>query len=313
MLSALLTAILPTFGIIGVGILCRRAGIWDRSAVHALNGYAYAIALPALIFQAVFEMDILANATTADLRYLLGLVLAHLVVAGAVVLILSRSQDRALRAVGPMLMTFGSTAYLGIPFATYAFGPVGTAYAAIGSVALVVVMLFVAIASMNAHASRTANPKTIQKILELPFLWVILLGLALPAVGVTALPEWLSATIGVLANSAGPTALLALGAFNYDLDLRTIPWRSALTLGIGKVALPTIATFAALSLLGVAGLPLAVGCALAGTSVAVTAFVLADEYRIGQPIVAGSLAVSTIASLLALSGIVLLWNSAVAP
>lgn len=306
MLSAILTAILPTFGIIGTGWCCRRFGIWKRESVRSLNSYAYVIALPALIFDAVFRLDLAASASRNDARFLLGLLGGHLLVFLLALPLVHRA-SRAVRATAPMLLVFGSTAYLGIPYATYAFGATGTAYAALGSVVLVITVLFASLLVLGAQGRRESPAATWHQLLELPFLWVVLAGILLPVLGVRTLPEFLSRTVDVLAGSAGPTALLAYGAFTFDLRLSAIPWRRALLLGAGKVVLPTVATYAVLSVLGVTGLHLAVGVALAATSIAITAFVLADEYRIGRELVAGSMLVSTFASLLALSGITILW------
>ncbi|MBI4434946.1 AEC family transporter [Candidatus Uhrbacteria bacterium] len=306
MLSSLLAIIVPTFGIGAVGWFCRQRGIFNGAAVHGLNAYAYYIALPALIFESVFRQAVTASFPTGDLRYLLGLAVAHILVLviGTIALRWSR---REVRAAGPMLLTFGSTAYLGIPFATFAFGEAGTAYAALGSVMLVVVMLFASLVTLNRHGRRETPVATWRQLLELPFLWVVLIGALLPLVGIRSIPEFLSRTIGILSGSAGPTALLALGAFQYGLKLDRIPWGWASVLGVGKVALCAIATYLVLILMGVSGLPLAVGTALAATSVAVTAFVLADEYRIGRELTAGALVASTPASLAALTLISWLW------
>ncbi len=306
MLSSLLAIIVPTFGIGAVGWFCRKRGIFDGAAVHGLNAYAYYVALPALIFESVFQQALHARLTASDVRYLIGLAVAHVVVLLLGALVLSRAR-REVRATGPMLLAFGSTAYLGIPFSTFAFGPEGTVYAALGSVVLVVVVLFVSLVTLNRHGKREAPIATWHQLLELPFLWIVLLGALLPLVGVRALPEFVGRTIAILAGSAGPTALLALGAFQYGLKLDRIPWGRATALVVGKIVLPAVATYLILMLLGVSGLPLAVGTALAATSVAVTAFVLSDEYRIGRELTAGALITSTPASLVALTLVSWLW------
>lgn len=307
MLSALLSAVVPTFGIIATGWFCRWRGIFSKDAIRGLNGYAYLIALPALIFKSVFEQVARAQPTLDDLRYLGGLVAAHLLVFTIAVVILHRSR-REVRTVGPMLLTFGSTAYLGIPFATFAFGPQGTAYAALGSVALVVTMLFASLTLLNRGGKREVRTTSWHQLLELPFLWVVLAGILLPTLGVRALPGFLEHTIDVLAGSAGPTALLAIGAFDYDLNLRKIAWRYAIPFGVGKVIFPTAATAVILAALGITGLPLVVGCTLAATSIAITAFILADEYRIGRELTDGAIAVSTLTAFVVLSGIAWFWT-----
>lgn len=305
MLPALLAAIVPTFGLLAIGVLWRRLDAKSGNAVHALNRYAFVVALPALIFDAVFALQRNSGLVLApaDVRFLLGIVIGHAVAAGVGVVLRLTVRRRDVRALAPMLLTFGSTAYFGIPFVTYAFGPTGTAYAAIGSVVLVTLALAAGLAALNSHASRAQRNATWHELLELPFLWVVLLALALPIIGVRELPEPISRAISALGASAAPVALIALGAFAHDLRLGQVPWRWAAPLGIGKVVLPAAASFIALSLLGVTGIPLAVGAALGAAPLAITAFTLAEEYNTGEPLVAGAMAASLVASILALTAI----------
>ncbi len=308
MLSALLATILPTFGIIGIGLLCRWLRIWDRSAVTTLNRYAYIIALPALIFQSILDADLGTTFSRTDALLLAGVLGGHLVVVLAALLLVStKNVPGTFISVAPMLLTFGSTAYLGIPYATYAFGPEGTTYAALLSVVLVVVLLFVHLGVLNRFAARADRQSTWHQLLELPFLWAVVLALLWPIFLLPALPLAIDRTIGILADSAGPTALLGLGTFLFDLTFHRIPWRWAVPIGIGKVVLPAVASFAILTALGIHGVRLAVGVAMGAVSTAVTAFVVSSEYRIGRELTAGAILISTLASLAALSVISWLW------
>ena len=67
-ISLLLTSIVPTFGVLGAGWLCRRIGIWDKNAVGVLNSYAYYIALPALIFQSLLASGIGSRFSVDDAK-----------------------------------------------------------------------------------------------------------------------------------------------------------------------------------------------------------------------------------------------------
>ncbi|MFH1099209.1 MAG: AEC family transporter [Candidatus Uhrbacteria bacterium] len=308
MFPVLLATIVPTFGLVIIGWFCRRRGIFNRETTHGLNAYAYYIALPALIFESVFAQAATLQFTADDLRFLLGLAVSHLIVFAIAAVMLHRAK-REVRALGPMLVSFGATAYLGIPFATFAFGEKGTAYAAMGSSVLVVLLLLASLVNLNRYASRTQHTTPWHRLLELPFLWVVLAGIALPLIGINQLPDFLSRTIAIIAGSAGPTALLALGAFNYDIKLKRIPWRWTIPIGVAKVVLPTLTTFGLLSVLGVTGLRLVVGTTLAATSIAVTAFVLAEEYDIGRELTSGAVVISTIVSLLTLAAIMTAWIS----
>ncbi|OGL73923.1 hypothetical protein A3D72_00400 [Candidatus Uhrbacteria bacterium RIFCSPHIGHO2_02_FULL_57_19] len=310
-ISLLLTSIVPTFGVLGAGWLCRRIGIWDKNAVGVLNSYAYYIALPALIFQSLLASGIGSRFSVDDAKMIVGTTAAHLVVVILAYFFISRRRGFSpdLRATAPMLLIFGSTAYLGIPYATNTFGVAGASYASLLSVALVVSMLFISILILERYGRPVKRDAVWRRFIELPFIWSVAAGLVWTLGGLPPFPPFLSRTVEVLAGSAGPTALLALGAFQYGFDIRKRLRPSAVLLGAGKVILPGFLTFFILSALGLSGLRLAVGTAMASVSVAVTAFVLADQYRVGRETSAATLVFSSIFSFLALSTISWLWIS----
>ncbi|MDO8425354.1 MAG: hypothetical protein Q7T01_02470 [bacterium] len=308
MLPALLAVTVPTFGLLGIGWLWRHLDPRSDGAVHALSRYAFVVALPALIFTSVFRLHGTGpGLARADAMYLLALVAGHIAVGIIAFTLRPLSRRTDVRALAPTLLMFGSTAYFGIPYATYAFGAEGTGLAAIGAVALVIVALAVGLGTLTLHASRKQRTASWHQLFELPFLWVVLLALGLPTVGVAMLPVPLMNALDAVAASAAPVALIALGAFARDLSLTRVPWRWAVPLGIGKVLLPAGASYIALSLLGISGVPLAVGTALGATPLAITAFTLAEEYGVGRELVTGTMAVSLITTLFALTAITALW------
>ena len=206
-----------------------------------------------------------------------------------------------------MLVTFGSTAYLGIPYATFAFKTEGTAYASLLSVVLVITLLFLNLMVLNRATTARLHRSLTITMLELPFIWAALLGIALPLLALPSLPIPVTRLIAILADSAGPTALLGLGTFLFDIKLKDVPWRAAVSISALKVIAPTLSTFFILQWLDVRGVRLAVGVAMAGVSTAVTCFVLSEQYRIGEKLTAGTILVSTFFSLIILSAVSVLW------
>ncbi|MDO8463036.1 MAG: hypothetical protein Q7S96_02080 [bacterium] len=307
MLTALLAALVPTFGLLALGWLWRHLDRKSDGAVHALNRYAFVVALPALIFQSVFHLHGTAALSAVDARYLLGIVIGHVAVGCLALGVHVFRPRKDVRALAPTLLMFGSTAYFGLPFATYAFGAEGAGIAAMGAVALIIVALGAGLGSLTAHAPRRKREASWHQLFELPFLWVVLLALALPLLGITTLARPLESALSAVASSAAPVALIALGAFAHDLSLARVPWRWAIPLGISKVLLPAVASFVALTLLGVSGIPLVVGVTLGATPLAITTFTLAEEFDIGQPLVAGTMVVSIVTAVLALTAITALW------
>lgn len=309
MLSNLLAILFPTFGVIGVGWIARRTGVQSKSAVMGLTNYVYYIALPAFIFQSIVTSDIGERFNLLDGQFLIGVLAAHLLVmAGVLLVFLALKKVKAgTRAVFPMLVTFGSTAYFGIPFATYAFGAEGAVYASLLSVVLVTALLFVNIFYLRKFSKIQLKRHVLKNLLELPFLWAVLAGLLWPLLHLPPLPLFLYRFIDMIGAGAVPVALLALGAYIYDFDLNKIPWAQAAFAAFVKVVAPSVLTFFVLRWLGVEGLRLAIGTALAATPTAITCFVLSEEYKVGERLTAGTILLSVFFSLAALAFISYLW------
>lgn len=311
MIAALLAILLPTFGVMGIGYFARTAKIWENSAVEVLNRYAYYLALPALIFESVKNLKLEGAQGRDDIVLFVGTLLAHLLVLAVVTIatLLTPKTSRETRATFPIITAFGATAYLGIPYATYAFGEQGTAYASILSVILVVSLIFTSIFFLNRYGNPRSHETSLRRVIELPFLWAVLLGLLWPILRLPDLPLYLNKLIAVLSGSASPTALLAFGAFLYNIKLHDLPWIKGFLASLIKTLGTGLVTFLLLRLLGLDGLRLAVGTSISVVPVALTASVLAGEYRTGQKLVATAIAFSTILSMLALTIISTLYLS----
>jgi hypothetical protein len=308
LVNNILNSVIPTFGVVMVGWFCRYIKIWDKKAVGVLNAYAYYIALPALIFQSLVTSDLGAHLSLDDLKLVGGILAAHIIVFLVVAAVVrNRRVDPETRAVAPMLFTMGSTAYLGIPYVTNTFGPAATSYAALISVALTS-MLFFSIMNMERQIDRVRFNKIIVKLLELPFLYAVILGLIVGFLG-WQMPHYLEKTIDVFAASASSTALLALGAFDFDFNLKNIPYFKAVVFGLGKVFVTGAVTYLILRFLGIQGQLLAIGTAMGAVSIAVSAFVISEEHKTGRLLTDAAITVSSICAFVALTAISWLWFS----
>ncbi|EKD33405.1 MAG: hypothetical protein ACD_76C00037G0001 [uncultured bacterium] len=308
MVSALLSVLLPTFGLVFLGFLARRIKVWNGSAAEVLNRYAYYFALPALIFESVKNIDPARITGQAEVRLIFGVVAVHLFVFATLAAISGfRFISKETKAMLPIVAAVGSTAYLGIPFVTYAFGDEYTAIASILSASLIVPLIFISVFWLNHHGHAREKSASWHRLLELPILWAVLAGLIWPIFNLSDLPIYANRFLAILSGSAGPTALLALGAFEYDIKLRDLPWLRGVILAGIKTFGMTVLVFFVLRTLGVSGAYLFVGSAMSATSVAITASVLAGEYQVGQKLVVSTIMLSTFFSLIALGAISVLY------
>ncbi len=309
MFSKLLTIIFPTFGVIGVGWFARRINVWVKAAVEGLNNYAYYIALPALIFQSLVHSHISQHFALKDLVVFTVIVIVHLGILGISALFLShiRKKQSGLEATFPTLITFGSTAYLGIPYATHAFGEEGTAYASILSVLLVTVLLLSSIFLFNRSKSENFEHPPMRSMLQLPFLWAVIGGLVWSFLHLPPLPDFLNEFVDSLAAGASATALLGLGAYLYDIRLKDLPWKNVLIASFIKVTVPSLIVFIVLKVCGIHGIPLVTGVALSAAPSGITCFILAEKYKLGERLTAGTIMISTGLSCIVFTLISYLW------
>jgi malonate transporter and related proteins len=307
-LGSLLASIVPTFGVVAIGWLCRYFKIWDKKAYQGLNAYALYIALPALIFQSLTATGFVRGLTAMDLKFLAGVLVAHIVVFACVAAFLFlHGASRETRAIGPMLFVLGNTAFLGIPYVTNTFGEQAAPYVAVVSV-LLTAFIFISLANMRKIDERIGTAKLAVEFLKQPLLYAVALGLFAGAAGWN-LPGFVDKTVAIFAGSASSVALLALGAFDYDARLKGIPYGKAIAFGFGKVFLTGTVAYLVLRLFGVSGELLAIGTAMSSVSIAVSAFLLAEDSGVGQQATMASIAISGVASFIALTLISSLWFS----
>ncbi len=307
-LGGLLTSIVPTFGVVAIGWVCRYFKIWDKKAYQGLNAYALYIALPALIFQSLTATDFVRRITTMDLKLLIGVLVAHLAVfAGVAAFLFLHGASRETRSIGPMLFVLGNTAFLGIPYVTNTFGSDAAPYAAAISVILSS-FLFISLANVRKIDGRVKVREIAFEFFKQPLFYAVALGLVIGFLGIR-FPDFINKTIDVFAGSASSVALLALGAFDFDARLSEIPYVKALIFGFGKVFLTGTVAYLVLRLFGVSGMLLAIGTAMSAVSITISAFLIAEDNDIGQKTVNASITASGAAAFLALTLISYLWVS----
>lgn len=294
--------ILPIFLIIALGYGLRARNIVKASWVKPLNSFVYNVGLPALIvysFATLQWRELLAGR-------LLGYQLLIVVVTAVLIAILVRAlpmnnKDRAAIYLAAML---GNTVYLGIPLVSSALPGVVTTdvtsiTTAVGVVQLVASLL-VGLVGIEYVFLGTRDIRFITKHLIInPLTLSIVAGFALAFLG---WPQWLDRSIGVplkmLAGTASPLALFALGSFLYGHKINRKQSRLGLAVGLKLIGVPLIA-WAVMVAAQIFSTERNITVLMMSMPTAVTAFVLADTYELDTTFVASVMMVSTIASVVA--------------
>jgi hypothetical protein len=245
--SAIVDVILPIFAIIVAGYACGRARLLGDASSEALNGYVYYVALPALFFHST------ANADLGDVFNgpLIAAFLGGIAIAGVISATIGGwifRLDPRERVMHFMASIFSNTGYMGIPLLTAAFGGPGVLPAVIGTmctgaVVMPLCMATLAAASPPRRSVLAATGRAFAMTARNPLVTSTALGVGLSLIaGPGVLPAPASRFLDMLAVTAGPCALFAMGLFLVGRT-PTSGWRESLWLTAVKLAVQPVVTW----------------------------------------------------------------------
>ena len=213
-IAALLVIVLPVFLVVGTGYGLVRVRFFPDAGVDALVRFATGLAVPCLLFKAMYELE-LGTAMRAD--HLISFYGASLACFTTAALISRRAfARRPGEAVSAGFSAmFGNAVLLGIPIMQRAFG--AAELSAMFSLLAFHVPVFYTVGILAMELLRRdgtgaigALMRTIRAVVSNPLMLGLALGLAANLVGL-AVPGILYDAISMLARAALPVALFALG------------------------------------------------------------------------------------------------------
>jgi malonate transporter len=207
----------PFFALVLAGFTAARRGWLPLQAIGGLNAFVLFFALPALLFR--FGSDTPVSQLLDGAVFGVWLLCALVVVGFTVAITLNdriRWNDASL---GALVAAFPNTGFMGVPLLAALLGP-----QSVGTVILTIVLDMVITSSLCIALSRLderqgqgraaawgAAKKALQGVVVNPLPWAIILGTA-SAVLQVGLPGPVEKTVWLLADSASPVALFAIGA-----------------------------------------------------------------------------------------------------
>ncbi|MDS0295440.1 AEC family transporter [Halogeometricum luteum] len=214
------------------GIGGRRLGLLTESRADLLTGFAFYLALPALVFTSTSTQSL---GDVLEPRLIAGFWLVLLVVGAAGWVVHRRTSSPAARSVAVVQSYHCNFGFLGLPITAAAFGDVATAKASVilGVGGLTQIPATVAILALVNEAEADLS-KELRGFLANPVIGALALGFLCSALGVSV-PGVVSDGLGAISQLALPAALLAVGA--------------SLSLDAGAVDLPTVGSVVALKML----------------------------------------------------------------
>jgi len=294
--------ILPVFAVILTGWIVGYTGYLSRALSDALIHFAYNIAMPALLIVTIAQES---GHSLINWRFLVafggGSLLCFILVFG--IMSIHTSRSLASRTMHGMAASMTNTGFVALPVLQAIYGQRAVLPAAIATVFVAVVMfpaavILLELGQRDAHAARTAPMVTVKHVVLNPLVISTLIGMLWSVLDLR-MPGPVTVYFGIFADALTPCALFAIG-LGLSIDgLRANIWQASLLSAVKLVIMPLIVYGLSMSL----GLdPLytisAVICAAVPT--AKTAYILAGEYRCEEMMVASTVSMTTLASVITL-------------
>ncbi len=304
-MSAFVTVIMPVFLVVGAGYLAAWRNWFDDRAVDSLMRFAQSFAAPFLLFQSIARIDLSAQFDLLLLVAFYAGAFASFGAAWAGARYLFNRKPEDCVAIG-FVALFSNTLLLGVPITERAYGEAALAgnwiiisvHAPLIYTFGITLMEFTRARGLNLSVGRVAG-RALKGVLRTPLVMGIIAGFAVNAAGMAGLdlPEPVWAAVRMIAVTALPTALFALGG----VLMRYRPEGDAGVIAICCVAsliLHPAITFGLGHLFGldVAGMRSAV--VTAAMAPGVNAYIFAHMYGVAKRVAASSVLLATAGSVL---------------
>ncbi len=308
-MQAFLDIVLPIFAIVAVGYACGRLKLLGAASSEALNGFVYWVALPALLFQAMANVDL---AEVYNPRFIAGFGGALVVtwaITGVVGWLLFRltAAEASLHGLNG---AYPNSGYMGIPLAIAAYGE-EAALPAI--VAAVISVLSISLAIVPIEIARQKKAQILRLIRNVGFAVITNPMIVSPFAGLLwamtglGVAEPVQAFTGILGAAAGPCALIAIGLFLVGKPITEGSFEVGLMSFAKLILHPLLTGFALLVLFPTEPLWAVVGILLAALPIGSGPFVLAQAQGIYVRRTSTVMLVTTVLSVVTVSAFFLIF------
>jgi predicted permease len=296
---AVISALLPVFLVIALGVLLKQTLLPDRSTWDSLERLTFYVLFPALLTVTTATTD-LSEVPVAGVG---GALFFAIIILSAILLLFRVPISRALGINGAAFTSvFQGTVrwntYVALAIAGTMFGTPGLALASVAIVAMVPILNFICVLVLARYAADKAPGAraTAGMVLRNPLIWSVLAGIAINLAGIP-MPGIAVAFLEVLGRGALALGLLAVGA-GLELGKALRPNLAAsVTVFLKLAVMPAVAIGLALWF-GLSGPPLLVVAIASSVPSAPGAYILARQMGGDAPLYAHLLTMQTLVALL---------------
>lgn len=294
--------ILPVFAVIVTGWFVGYTGYLSRTLSDALIHFAYNIAMPALLIVTIAQEP---GHSLINWRFLVAFGGGSLLCFLLVLIIMSIRVPRSLasRTMYGMAASMTNTGFVALPVLQAIYGQRAVLPAAIATVFVAVVMFPISVILLeldrrDVRASRAAPMTIVKHVVLNPLVISTLIGMLLSVLDLR-LPAPVVTYLGIFADALTPCALFAIG-LGLSIDgLRVTIGRSSLLSVVKLVIMPLIVYALSVSL-GLDPLYTIAAVICAAVPTAKTVYILAGEYKCEEMMVASTISMTTLVSIISL-------------
>lgn len=293
MYDIILRTTIPILLLIGAGLFSRKLEILRSGDERILSAYVYYFALPALFFVNMTETSF--NEET--LRFMLAGIIPILVALSIYVsLYLVFRFSKNILYLLVLSTIFGSLAFFGIPFVTFAFPETGEHVATLAAASISVVSVTASIATLELYRLRQSKilrglKLVVKRLSKNPLILSIFFGILLSLIGIE-IPPPISQPLHMLGGTTSTVAIFMLGVFLYGRRYKNLVRAFELSL-LRMVFLPVVALLTT-TLFYLPDLEVSTLILMHGMPVAISMIILSERYDFYK---------ETIASLILLSSL----------
>jgi hypothetical protein len=301
MANTLIGTAIPILFLIIIGFLSRKVGILKQGDERVLSAYVYFFALPALFFIDLSETSFAAETFTF---IFLGITPILIVVAIYILLyIIFRFSKNTLYLL-TLSTVFGSLAFFGIPFITFAFPSQQSkhlatlAAATIGIIAITVSITLLEFYRLEDSPKIESLKQVAKGLSSNPLIISIVAGILISIVGFEV-PSPVATFFHMLGGTTSAVAIFMLGAFLYGKEYANL--KKAFGLSLLRIVFLPIIALAFLTLFNLPTMEHLVLVLMHGMPVAVSLSVLSQRYNFYKETIASLTLISSVSAIIYLN------------
>lgn len=290
----LVRTIVPILLLIGAGFFSRKMGFLRSGDERVFSAYVYYFALPALFFVNMIETSFVQEET---LKFMLAGIVPVLVALAIFLFlyVLVRFPKNILYLL--MVSTvFGSLAFFGIPFVTFAFPTEGERLGTLAAASISPVSVTISITLLELYKLEKSTvweglKRVLKKLSKNPLILSILSGMLLSLVGVEV-PLPVSTFLHMLGGTTSTVAIFMLGVFLYGRRYTNVA--NAFGLSLLRIVFLPIVAFLTTLLFNLPSLERSTLVLIHGMPIAISMIVLSERYDFHKEIIASLILISSL-------------------